>query len=168
MTFSNINVVLLISVLFSLSACSHTPNHSTEALETDQTKQNYSTEQNQTIVAPQLSYAIASGNLTLVKELLFNGEDVNAANPMGETPLVIAIKKGDSSMVRLLLKHGAQPNYLEMGTASCDRILAKASSAGGTRFYTLPLDIARIKGKQNIVRLLSQHGAKSASDCLNR
>lgn len=162
MILHNASFSLIISVLFSLSACSHTLSPP----KTDQAKQSY-TKKEQATFAPPLFYAVTSGNLTFVKELLFNGEDVNASNPKGETPLVIAIKKGDSAMLRLLLKHGAQPNYLDVGTASCNRIRAK-TSAGETRFYTLPLDIARKKRKQNIVRLLIQYGAKSAFDCLNR
>jgi len=161
--YSTANFSLVISVLLSLSACSHTPNRSPEIVDASP---NY-TEQDQAIFGPQLSYAVSSGNLTLAKELIFGGEDVNAANPVGQTPLVIAINNGDSSMLRLLLKHGAQPNYLEVGTASCNRLLAQASS-GDTRFYNLPLDIARKKGKQNIVSILTQHGAKSASDCFEQ
>ena len=159
--FSNANVALVISVILSLSACSHTTGSSSaEAIPI--TPQDI-TDQDPAILGSQLSYAVSSSNLTLAKVLIFNGEDVNSTNPAGETPLVIAINKGDSSMVRLLLKHGAQPNFLDIGTASCKRLLAKASA--DTRFYNLPLDIARNKGKQNIVRLLTQHGAKSTSDC---
>ncbi len=164
--YSSAKFVLAFSVFITLGACSHTPSASTKVIEENQTNQSYA-KQDQGVFGPQLSYAVSSGNLTLVKELIFSGEDVNAANPVGETPLVIAINKGDNSMVRLLLKHGAQPNYLDIGTASCNRLLAQAS-AGETRFYNLPLDIARKKGKQNIVRLLTQYGAKSASDCFEK
>jgi len=166
MRFYNLLIFVSSSLLLGLTACSQ--NNRSQPQETTTTAPAEShTTQDRAVLGSQLSYAVSSGNLTLAKTLIFGGEDVNAPNPVGETPLIIAIKKGDSSMLRLLLKHGAQPNYLATGTDSCNRLLDLAS-AGDTRFYTLPLDIARKKGKQNIVRLLEQHGAKSAADCFKK
>lgn len=54
--------------------------------------------------------AAKKGNLTLVKELLAEGVDVNYQNFNGETILHIAVARGHFAMVQYLLRKGANVN----------------------------------------------------------
>ena len=56
---------------------------------------------------PVLHFAVQSGNSGLVTNLLNFGCDPNGKGPFGETPLSIAAKTGDHSMVELLASRGA-------------------------------------------------------------
>jgi len=56
--------------------------------------------------------ATRSGNLTLVKDLVAKGANVNAINEDGNTALLIATLKGHGAIVRFLLEKGADPNLL--------------------------------------------------------
>lgn len=74
--------------------------------------------------------------------LLEHGADPNLANFYGETPLSIAIYRGENeTIVRLLLEYGADPN--------------KISSYGGT-----PLQTAINEKNEAIINLLIEYGAK--------
>ena len=99
------------------------------------------TPQDRATFGPPLSYAASSGDLGSADCLLKAGNDADATNPQGVTPLIAAIKKGDSEMVRLLLHHRASPNK---------------SSNGIT-----PLEAAYTKRNQTVIGLLKHAGAST-------
>ena len=60
---------------------------------------------------PTLLYASRKGDLAGVKEALAAGADINAdTGPEGKTALMMAAHKGHATVVRYLLKNGANPN----------------------------------------------------------
>lgn len=103
---------------------------------------NHYTSQDMATFGPPLSYAANSGDLLAAECLLKTGSNANATDPTGATPLVAAIMKRNSEMVRLLLQYGANPN--------------KGRRDGGK-----PLDIAYAKRHQTIIHLLKNAGATS-------
>lgn len=58
-------------------------------------------------VTRELFIAVAAGNLDNVRLAIEEGADVNAFNSTGEPPLIIAIKKGEISVI-LYLIHAAR------------------------------------------------------------
>jgi ankyrin repeat protein len=52
-----------------------------------------------------------SVNYNIVNALLQNGADPNIPDDLGKSPLTIAVHSGIPSIVDLLLKHDANPNY---------------------------------------------------------
>lgn len=50
---------------------------------------------------------LLSGDCKNVEEFLKRGDDANCKYEYGETPLLLAIRRGDADMVRLLLRYGA-------------------------------------------------------------
>ena len=94
-----------------------------------------------------LHKALWNGHATIVELLLSKGADIceKAPKKIGiycdiYSPLGIAIKKGSLSMVRILLKYGADPNI------QC-----------WSKHY--PLERASVSGKVEIVKRLLEHGA---------
>jgi uncharacterized protein len=57
-----------------------------------------------------LHFAARSGNVELIKKLIESGEDVNAENNKGETPLQIADKYAMHEAYVELTRHGAKTN----------------------------------------------------------
>lgn len=55
-------------------------------------------------------WAIEGGHLETVKMLLERGADVNQENEWGQTPLMLAAKEGQSSILNALLDKGANIN----------------------------------------------------------
>ena len=93
--------------------------------------------------------AAASGNIEAVKLLLDKGANVNAIDSYGYTPLMLASLNEKSGMVRLLISKGADVN-----ASSYPLLNGKRNS----RFTALL--IAKWKKNEEIVRLLSEAGAK--------
>lgn len=62
---------------------------------------------------PLLLDRIQSNNLSEVQKLLEEGEDPNVQCMFGWTPLHQAASTGAIEYVELLLKHGADPKYLD-------------------------------------------------------
>lgn len=91
--------------------------------------------QNATKVAP-LHSAVAGGKFEIVRMLLANGADVHARQDLGLTALHGAAFEGTEEIIRLLLDHGADPDAKD--------------AAGKT-----PADIARDRGRENAVEVLS-------------
>ncbi len=60
-----------------------------------------------------LLIVVQKGNLEIAKELLVAGANINSSNSCGCTPLMIASKSNDSSMVQLLLDHNADVRKLD-------------------------------------------------------
>lgn len=55
----------------------------------------------------------ARSSAPIVSDILRRGADPNATTPEGYTALIYAVRAGDPFSVRLLLKSGANPNYVE-------------------------------------------------------
>ena len=85
--------------------------------------------------------AAFKGDLGEVTTQIKREADVNAANPVGFTPLLVATKKGHQEVVALLLDHGAE--------------VTQATTDGES-----PLYVAAEQGHRKIVSLLLDHGAE--------
>jgi hypothetical protein len=59
---------------------------------------------------PHLWQIAATGDLNQLTDILKRGADINASNPSGLTPLMVAAYHGRIEMVRALIEHGAQVN----------------------------------------------------------
>ncbi len=73
--------------------------------------------------------------------LLENGANINHLTKEGETPLILAVRKGNRVLVKHLILYGADVN--------------KQGESG-----EMPLAVAIIQGNDSIVRLLQQNGAR--------
>jgi ankyrin repeat protein len=82
-----------------------------------------------------------------VQLLLDSGADINAEDSEGYTALINASVTNSPDMVRLLLSKGANVN-------APSNIVVNGQKAGFT-----PLMIAKAKGRQEIVKLLTEAGA---------
>jgi ankyrin repeat protein len=108
--------------------------------------------------------ALENNNVDIAKLLLEAGADVNNYlddSPRGDTILMEAIAwytlRWDSSMIELLLQHGADVNYKnkdEYHDLEVGREAEYSSSAGQTA-----LTIASSNGYLKVVKLLLEHGA---------
>lgn len=87
-----------------------------------------------------LMYAIDDGDLTLARNLIEKGEDLNTENFRGYTPLLLAAAEGELEIITLLLKKGVPINY--------------KSSKNLTA-----LDVACKEGNYEVVKLLLDLGA---------
>ncbi len=77
---------------------------------------------------------------TKAKSLIELGARVNTLDEKeGQTPLAVAVEHGQIGMVRLLLKHGADPNLADWP-------------------WTRPLAIAEEQGNEGILELIRQYG----------
>ena len=95
------------------------------------------------------SMVVASlGNFSGVQLLLDRGANINAEDSEGYTALINASVTNSPDMVRLLLSKGANVN-------APSNLMVKGKKAGFT-----PLMIAKAKGRQEIVKLLTEAGAK--------
>jgi len=121
------------------------------------------TKEDEALFGSPLAYFIAMDELISVQALLKTGADVNSPNFLDETPLEQAIQRNSVKMVDLLIKQGANVNYLAT-SVSCNIIVASAN-AGNSQFYEMPLDHAYKKGNSDIIHLLEQAGAKSITQC---
>ena len=102
----------------------------------------------------ELLTAIADGQIERAKSLTLKGIDLNVPCDHGVSVLFPAILSGDVSLVRLMLEHGADPNYV-------------AEEPGATIYAEKPLELAEQarflldKDKYTpIVELLDQFGAR--------
>jgi len=96
-------------------------------------------------------FTIDSGNLEKLKEIILKGVDVNIRNDNGHTRLWLAAIKGETSLLELLLKHGADPNIKS----------GQGLISGFTPLHTLGLDRNPdwIKNSVPIAKLLIKYGA---------
>ena len=58
----------------------------------------------------RLHFAVQDGDLPRVRELLAEGEDVNAFDDLGKTALHYAVEAGHLDVARCLIEHGADVN----------------------------------------------------------
>lgn len=99
-------------------------------------------------LGPPIVIASVGDNYNGAKLLLDGGANVNKEDSDGSTALITASLSNNTEMVRLLLSRGAN---------------AKAPSnlmVNGKRSGITPLMIAKSKGNQEIVKLLTEAGAK--------
>lgn len=68
------------------------------------------TQQDVVVHTTTIHEAAATGNISWIKVLLEQGVSPNARNAQGETPLLVAIKAGNSRSVAFLLQNGADRN----------------------------------------------------------
>ena len=88
----------------------------------------------------EMADAIDGGAVTRVRDLVAEGEDINASDIQGETPLIKAAWNSDAAMVSTLLELGAD--------------VFLASNNGRTALYT-----GVVSGDLEVVRLLLEAGA---------
>jgi ankyrin repeat protein len=84
--------------------------------------------------------AIAAGDSRRTELLLDQGADTRGLDPLGRTPLSLAVIRQRADLVRLLLAHGADPNARDQ--------------SGDT-----PLERARQEGRADILAMLQAAGA---------
>ena len=90
---------------------------------------------------PLLHYAVLRDARDIVPELVARGEDVNAVDKHGETPLMSAAAKNHIEMVSLLIEHGSNVNAT-------------------TRYGRTALSVAASKNALGAAKLLIDRGAK--------
>jgi uncharacterized protein len=90
--------------------------------------------------------AIDTGNVTTVDALLAAGASVSSTNDMGETPLHVAVLKGNDAIIRALIARGA-------------RVDARIERQNHQYDGRTPLMNAALTNNLPIVKLLLEHGA---------
>lgn len=106
-----------------------------------------------------LMSASANGFVDIAEKLITEGADVNAQQAGGWSPLMIAVRAGHPSIVRLLLKHKAE-------IFDSKEQIRPDLDAGQLRDVpdgAVPLIGAVLGGHTEIVSLLLQHGANSTT-----
>jgi ankyrin repeat protein len=99
-------------------------------------------------LGPPIVITALGDNYGGVQLLLDRGADINAEDSDGYTALINASVINSPDMVRLLLSKGANVN-------APSNLMVNGKKAGFT-----PLMIAKAKGRQEIVKLLTEAGAK--------
>ena len=98
-----------------------------------------------------LHWAARRGQTDIVLCLIVNGADVNAKNDEGYTPLHFSAGLGKTAASQLLIDNGADINV--------------PITDGSWEGFT-PLDIATIKGHDDVVKILTSHGAHQPWSCI--
>jgi hypothetical protein len=96
----------------------------------------------------ELLAATRKGDLPQVKALLAKGADVNAKSPYGSTALFFACDRGHTEIAKLLIEKGADVNVED------------------TFYHATALTWATMNKRLDAIKLLLDHGAKSAGDVL--
>ncbi len=100
-----------------------------------------------------LMWAAAEGHSAAVTALIESGADIHARSNGKFTPLLFAVRRGATDVVRGLLAAGADVNETVAGAAFSTGV------AGPTQDSTSVLGLAIINGQFDIARLLLDHGA---------
>lgn len=139
-----------------------------------------------------LLYAAEQGSVALVKLLLENGANPNteAHHKYGHTALIAAVRCKTFESVELLIQHDAKPDVADLygrtplshaAEGGCARIVALLLSkgvtvdsecfSGGTQLvskmrgrYIRPLDIAKVFGHKEVIKMLKESGSKDDVD----
>jgi ankyrin repeat protein len=120
----------------------------------------------------------ALGDKAAVLKAIEHGVDVNAPNTHGTSALYWAVHRRDPGLVRLLLKHGADPNtgdafygipLLSWAALSDDADVVRALLDGGARansqsnfWGATALHSAAARGREDVVRVLLEGGADAS------
>lgn len=120
--------------------------------------------------------AVMRGDVEAVRQLIQEGAAVNAADELGYTPLMLAVRKGHELVVRVLMEAGADVravNLLDGGRTALHyaglhgrREIAQMLIAGGAnvearaRGGMTPLGSAAAVGASEVVRVLIEAGAE--------
>jgi ankyrin repeat protein len=99
-------------------------------------------------LGPPIVISTLTNNYDGVKLLLDKGANINAEDSEGYTPLINAAFNNNPDMLRLLLSKGANVN-------ASSNLMVNGKRTGFTA-----MSIAKSKGYQEIVRLLTEAGAK--------
>lgn len=86
-------------------------------------------------------YAATGGHDDIVRYLLAEGADINAASPSGTTALMMAVRENRASTLELLLAKGGDPNLRNQDGASAldwakrneDRVMVEQLKRAGAR-----------------------------------
>lgn len=97
----------------------------------------------------ELFRAVRNGNLTIIIRRLKQGADINAVDNAGWTPLHWAAYFGRTWTAKYLIKNGAKIN--EQSKKQLSREYPKGQT---------PLDVAKAAGKEDIIKILTEAGAK--------
>lgn len=90
------------------------------------------------IRAANLHTAVAQRNISLVRELLQRGVDVNVQDHKGMTPLHYAAQNQDTEMSELLLAHGALDDIEDQSGHTAD-FYSKSAALAGILGRTAPM-----------------------------
>lgn len=123
-----------------------------------------------------LYIACETGSVELAKLLIDHGADVNLPVSWQRTPLFAANKGGYADIVKLLLDNGADPNQLaksqtplhvaaENGCLQCIVHLVDAGADVNalTSNGSPPVHLAKLRGHDDVVAYLRDHGAAGPS-----
>jgi len=116
----------------------------------------------------RLFLAASEGDVETVKSLIDAGENVNARDEEGETPLMYAAVRAQTQVVPLLLRKGAQIDAVSVNgetaldraaSAGCTAVVRMLIEKGANKEIGVPLIDALSKGHLDIVGLLVANGA---------
>ena len=135
----------------------------------------------QGLIAALIHDAVNSGDIDEVNRILsqnsssrdLGGNDVNAFDRFGYTPIYTAVSSGNAKIVEMLIIHGADVNAVNIhGTTSlhlavCDGhtniveiLIGRGADVDAVnRHCMIPLQIAAIRGDEEIAEILIRHGA---------
>jgi ankyrin repeat protein len=99
-------------------------------------------------LGPPLVFAALTDNHKAVQLLLDKGADINTSDSHGYTALLNASFSNNSDIVQLLLARGADVN------------MSSEITTNGKKARVTPLMMAKSKGHQTVIKLLTDAGAK--------
>ncbi len=122
-----------------------------------------------------LHWAVQKADLDLVKTLLYAGANIKATTRIGGyTPLLIASRNGNASMIDALLTGGADPNSATANGATALMFAAQSGFADAVKALVekgadvnakekvkgeTALTFAAAYGRADVIRVLTSHGA---------
>ncbi|XP_064633529.1 serine/threonine-protein phosphatase 6 regulatory ankyrin repeat subunit B-like [Lineus longissimus] len=106
-----------------------------------------------------LQLAILSEYLVAAHLLIDHGCNINKCSAAGQTSLALAIRHADTRLVERLLEKGADPNEISSSLRVEDGEQEDGEiSTGDTKI--MPLHLASLLGKIDMMKVLLKHGAK--------
>ncbi|MEI8395431.1 MAG: ankyrin repeat domain-containing protein [Rhodospirillaceae bacterium] len=126
------------------------------------------------LTPPELMIAVTAGDLLKARERLVRGDKADTADIHGVTPLINAVKAGNTDMVTLLLEFGAHPGVtdtegntaLHWAADRGDPVLIKLMLAGKAKIIDrenrqglTPLMMATRAGRIEAIDVLAKAGA---------